>query len=397
MLRFAVRMLVGDAVKSGGVVLGVLFCAFLITHMLSMVSGMLVRTYALISDIPQAQVWVMDPATEYVDEPAGLPSTALERVRSVEGVEWAEPLYAGSLQTRMPSGRFRAVLVIGVDDATMTGAPAKMISGDVRDLRRSDAVIVDKSTAETLLRMPLQIPERHPGVNMPDFTGPDRALEIGDELLLNDHRTVVVGVADLGPRFLGRPLLYTTYSRALELSPPQRNLLSFVLVKPAEGESADTVARRIQETTGLRARTSREFSMDTLWYYINVSGVVSRIIFMTGLAVFVGVSVSALLLFIFTAENARFYVTFMALGTPTRTIVAMIIVQAVLCGAMGYGLGIGLSATMGWVIRTPAMPYMLLWQTMAFTGVVVMVVSTVSAVLSVLKVSKLDASTVFKA
>ncbi len=397
MLRFAVRMLVGDAIKSGGVVLGVLFCAFLITHMLSMVSGMLVRTYALVSDIPQAQVWVMDPATEYVDEPAGLPSTALERVRSVEGVEWAMPLYAGSLQTRMPSGRFRAVLVIGVDDATMTGAPAKMISGDVRDLRRADAVIVDKSTAETLLRMPLQIPERHPGVNMPDFTGPDRALEIGDELLLNDHRTVVVGVADLGPRFLGRPLLYTMYSRALELSPPQRNLLSFVLVKPAESRTAAEVAQRIQETTGLRARTSREFSMDTLWYYINVSGVVSRIIFMTGLAVFVGVSVSALLLFIFTAENARFYVTFMALGTPTRTIVAMIVVQAVLCGAMGYGLGIGLSATLGWVIRTPAMPYMLLWQTMAFTGVVVLVVSTVSAVLSVLKVSKLDASTVFKA
>jgi len=397
MLRFAVRMLVGDAIKSGGVVLGVLFCAFLITHLLSMVSGMLVRTYALVSDIPQADVWVMDPATEYVDEPAGMPPTALDRVRSIGGVEWAMPLYAGSLQTRLPSGRFRSVLVIGVDDATLIGAPQNMIVGDVRDMRRADAVIVDKSTAETLLRLPLAVPERHPGVNMPDFTVPDRALKVGDELLLNDHRTVVVGIADLGPRFLGRPLLYTTYSRALELSPPQRNLLAFVLVKVAAGERAGAVARHIQETTGLRARTAADFSQDTLRYYVVVSGVVSRIIFMTGLAVFVGVSVSALLLFLFTAENAKYYVTFMALGTPVRTLVAMIVVQALLCGATGYGLGVGLSALMGWLVRTPAMPYLLLWQTMVFTGVVVLVVSTISAVLSVLKVARLDVGTVFKA
>lgn len=396
MLRVAVRMLVGDAIKSGGVVLGVLFCTFLITHMLSMVSGMLVRTYALISDIPQAQVWVMDPATEYVDEPAGLSATALDRVRSVPGVAWAMPLYTGTLRTRLPSGRFRAVLVIGVDDATLTGAPATMISGDVRDLRQADAVIVDKTTAESLLRMPLQIPARHPGVNMPDFSGPDRPLEIGDELQLNDHRTVVVGVADLGPRFLGRPLLYTTYSRALSLSPPERNLLSFVLVKPGPTQSAATVAQRIQETTGLRARTSEEFSSDTLWYYINVSGVVSRIIFMTALAVFVGVSVSALLLFLFTLENSRYYVTFMALGAPTRTLVAMIVIQAALCGALGYCLGAGMSALMGYLVRTPAMPYLLLWQTLAFTAVVVLVVTIVSAVLSVLKVSRLDAAAVFK-
>ncbi len=397
MLRFAIRMLVGDAVKSGGVVLGILFCAFLITHLLSMVSGMLVRTYALVSDIPQADVWVMDPATEYVDEPAGLPPTALERARSVPGVEWAVPLFSGSLRTRLPSGRFRSVLVIGVDDATLIGAPQAMISGDVRDLRRADAVIVDRSTAETLLRMPLEVPERRPGVNMPDFTAPDRALEIGDELLLNDHRTVVVGVADLGPRFLGRPLLYTTYSRALDLSPPQRNLLAFVLVKAAAGEDRGAVARRIERETGLRARTAAEFSRDTLRYYTEVSGVVSRIIFMTGLAVFVGVSVSALLLFIFTAENARYYVTFMALGTPVRTLVAMIVVQSLACGLAGYGLGVGLSALMGWLVRTPAMPYLLLWQTMLFTGAVVLLVSTVSAVLSVLKVARLDVSAVFKA
>ena len=60
MLRIAVRMLLGDPTKWMGVVFGVLVCTFLITHMLSMFHGMMERSYALVTDIPQADVWVMD-------------------------------------------------------------------------------------------------------------------------------------------------------------------------------------------------------------------------------------------------------------------------------------------------------------------------------------------------
>src|SRR6185295_15545635 len=344
MIRIALRMLIGDATKSLGVVLGVFFCTFLITHMLSMVAGMLQRTYALVSDIPAAEIWVMDPATEYVDEPAGLPPTALERVRGVEGVAWAMPLFANSLRARLPSGRFRSVLMIGVDDATLIGLPSKLEGGRPEDLRRADAVIVDLQAAETLLRMPIELPERHPGINTLDLSGPSRPLAVGDELMLNDHRGVVVGIADLGPRFLARSMIYTTYTRALEMSPPERNLLSFVLVSAAPGTSVAEVAANIERETGLRARTASQFSADTFWYYVEVSGIVSRIFFMTGLAVVVGVSISALLLYLFTMENARYYVTLLALGARVRTVVAMVAVQAAICGALGYGLGTGISS-----------------------------------------------------
>jgi hypothetical protein len=70
-------MLIMDRTKWLGVVLGVLLATFLITHLLSMFTGMMARTYATVSDIPYADIWVMDPAVEYVDEPAGLPDTAL--------------------------------------------------------------------------------------------------------------------------------------------------------------------------------------------------------------------------------------------------------------------------------------------------------------------------------
>ncbi|MCC6677950.1 MAG: FtsX-like permease family protein [Phycisphaerales bacterium] len=397
MIRIALRMLLGDTTKFVGVVLGVFFCTFLITHLLSMFTGLMSRTYALVTDIPQADIWVMDPAVEYVDEPAGLPSTSLDRVRSVEGVKWAVPLFSGSLRCRLPSGRFRSVLVIGVDDATLLGAPEHMVEGRVESLRSEDAAIVDLGGARDLLRLPVEAPVRGPGWNMPVLDGPARALEVGDEILVNDRRVVIAGIADLGPRFLSKAILYVPYSRALRMSPPERNLLSFVLVKAAEGEDGRGLAGRIQESTGLRARTAQDFSDDTYEYYFRTTGVVGRIVFMISLGVVVGIAVSALLLFMFTAESAPYYATLKALGASNQRVVAMVLAQAAVCGATGYGLGVGFSCLLGRVIiKSDTMPYLLAGKTLVFTACAVMVVTMFAAVMSAVKVMRLEPAQVFK-
>lgn len=395
MILIAIRMLVGDLMKWMGVVLGVFFCTFLITHLLSMFSAMLQRTYATISDIPQADVWVMDPSTEYVDETSGMPPTALDRVRGVSGVAWASPLIQNSVRARLPNGLFRPVTIIGVDDATLIGAPAHIIGGTVYDLRTSDAVFIDADSANNLLRLPDEPRGRHPGWNMPDFSGETRPLTPGDELLLNDRRVRVIGIAKLGPRFLARSIAYTTYSNALSIIPRQRNVLSYVLVKAADGVAPADLAKRIEASTGLRARTREGFSLATKDYFVKVSGVVSRIGFMVGIGVAVGAAVSGLLLFLFTNENARFYATFKALGATGRVIVEMVIAQALVSGVVGYCLGIGISATMGLLVKSPAMPYQLTWNTLIFTAVTVLCVTVFSAALSAMKVVKLEAGRVF--
>jgi putative ABC transport system permease protein len=396
MIRIALRMLVGDTTKWLGVVLGVFLCTFMITHMTAMFNGMMVRSYALVSDVPQAHVWVMDPAVEYIDEPAPLPSTALERVRSVAGVASAAPLFTGSVRARLPSGIFRSVLLVGVDDATLLGAPADMRRGGVLDLRQDAGAIVDTASAETLLRVPVRRAERLPGWHLPDFTGETRPLEVGDELLLNDSRVVVVGLADLGIRFLTKPVVYTTYSRATTIAPRQRNLLSFVLARAAEGEDHAALARRIEERTGLRARTSREFQLDTYVYYVRTMGVVERIVFLIAIGAVVGVCVSALLLYLFTAENARYYAVLLALGTSRAALVRMVVVQAVASGATGYGAGIGASALMGTLVTSDAMPYRLMAWNMGLTACMVVVVSAVAAALSAARLLRLEPGMVFK-
>lgn len=397
MIRLAIRMLVGDTTKWLGVVMGVLFCTFLTTHMLAMFAGMMERSFALITDIPQADIWVMDPTVEYADEPAGLPATALDRTRSVPGVKWAVPLYTGTLRARLPSGQFRGVLVIGIDDATLIGAPERIIRGDVRSLRNAESVIADTEGARLLLRMPLRLPEHRPGWNMPDLKVPTRPLVVGDELLVNDHRLVVVGLAELGARFLSKPILYMTYSRARQIAPPERNLLSYVLVKAADGEDHHALAERIQRSTGLRARPRVAFEEDTFWYYVRTTGVVGRIAFMVSLAVVVGALVSGLLLYLFTADNLRYYATLKALGAADATVVKMVLAQAAVCGVVGFGMGVGLSVLLSRLMSTRAMPYLLMWPALGFTAAVVVVVSALSALLSARSVIRLEPGMVFRA
>ena len=67
------------------------------------------------------------------------------RVRSVPGVAWAVPLLRGAGAVRIADGSSQPVGLVGVDDATLLGAPQKLLLGRFEDLRRPDAVFLNRS------------------------------------------------------------------------------------------------------------------------------------------------------------------------------------------------------------------------------------------------------------
>jgi putative ABC transport system permease protein len=106
------------APQYAGLLFGITFTSFLVTFAASYFGGMMTRSFALIAENPKADVWVMDAAMVAVDRPINLPTSALNRVRSVEGVQSAVPLAVAQADARFPNGRFQSLQVIGVDDAT---------------------------------------------------------------------------------------------------------------------------------------------------------------------------------------------------------------------------------------------------------------------------------------
>src|SRR5262249_61362372 len=102
-----------------------------------------------IGDVQGADFWVLAPMVQHVDDLKPLSENDLYRVRGVPEVEWAVRLYKGLARARMDDGNFQQVILLGLDDATMVGAPTEFVHGSLADLRQPDAVIMDEAGWES--------------------------------------------------------------------------------------------------------------------------------------------------------------------------------------------------------------------------------------------------------
>lgn len=385
MNHIALKMLMGDKGKFLGIVMGLTFASLIMTQQPAIFLGLMARSYSFISDVGLPDIWVMDAKVQFIDDIKPLQETELYRVRGISGVQWAMPLYKGLLKARLSDGAFQTCNVIGLDDTTLIGGPAVMLQGKLEDLRRSDAVIVDIDGAQDKLSKPPALPG---GKNSP--------LKIGDDLELNDRRAIVVGIAKVTRTFQSQPVVYTTYSRAKSYAPKERKLLSFVLVKAKPGQDPVELTRRIRDTTGLAAYTQDGFKALTYEYFMNNTGIPINFGITITLGFIVGTAIAGQTFYNFTLENLRQFGVLKAMGASNLTLLRMILLQAVLVGSIGYGLGVGLAALFGYSMRYTILAFKLPWQLLIFSGTGVALICVIAALISILKVIRLEPAIVFK-
>jgi putative ABC transport system permease protein len=394
MLHIAMKMLIGDRAKYVGLLIGISFTAFLVTFAASYFAGFMTRGFSLVAENPAADIWVMDPAVSSTEQTINMPDFALDRVRNVDGVRFATPLALGTVAARFPNGRFQSFEVIGVDDATLAGAPLLRDGSSPTVLHAPDAVIVDAGGTSGKLGTPESKRDQWPssGVRLEVAT---RELAANDELLVDGKRIKVAGLSKTLPRFPPRPLMFTTYSQASRILPKEQHLLTFVLVTARAGVSAPSLATRIEQQTGLRARTSADFKEDTVrWYLVN-SEDVGDMSAMIILAMTVGFGTTGIMLYMFTYENLKQYAVLKAMGASHRTLRLMILVQAIVCALIGTGLGLGLCGVVGELVVRIGFPFRLMWFAPLVGAVGVLIVSLTAALISIRPVLKLEPGVVF--
>lgn len=388
----AIRMLVGDKAKYLGIIVGLTFASLLITQQAGIFLGLMTRTFGFITDTAQPDIWVMDPKVQFVDDIKPLQDTMLFRVRGVEGVQWAMPLYKGLLKARLDNGNFQTCNVIGLDDATLIGGPPTMVEGSLADLRMAEAVIVDSVGAADKLAKPA--PTGPDGLPIPGAK--KTPLKIGDTLELNDHRAVVAGICNVSRTFQSQPVIYTTYSRATTFAPRERKLLSFVLVKAAAGQDAQELCRRIGANTGLLALTGPQFKKMTYEYFMKYTGIPINFGIAVGLGFLVGTIVAGQTFYNFTLDNLRHFGALKAMGASNLRLLRMILLQAVMVGLIGYGLGVGLASTFAALSGKTELAFFLPWQLLLVTGCAVTIICVFASLLSMQKVMRLEPAIVFK-
>jgi len=384
MFYFAIKMLTGDRAKYIGIIIGLTFASLLITQQSAIFAGVMTRTFSFLTDVGLPDIWVVDPQVQYIEDIKPLRDTQVLRVRGVEGVEWAVPIYKGSLRARLDTGTFQSCVVVGLDDETLIGGPPQMIEGKLADLRRADAVIVDTVGASGKLAKTLPGGERVP-------------LKIGDTIEINDHRCVVVGICRITQTFQANPVIYTTYSRATTFAPQERKLLSFVVAKAKPGVSTKDLCARIHRVTGLEAYTPAEFKKLTFYYFLKYTGMPINFLTAVALGFIVGVTIAGQTFYNFTLDNLRYFGTLKAMGTTNTTLLRMILLQALMVGVIGYGLGVGAASLWGSLLsgRTQ-IAFRLQWQLLLVSAAAVLFICLASAALSIRKVIKLEPGVVFR-
>jgi putative ABC transport system permease protein len=393
----ALKMLIGDRAKYLGIIMGLTFASLLITQQAAIFCGLMARTYGFVSDTHQPDIWVMDNKVQFIDDIKPLQDTQLLRVRGIEGVEWAVPLYKGLIKARLDNGNFQTCNVIGLDDATLMGGPPKMVPdstgkvGTLADLRLSESVIVDKVGAYDKLARKFY---RADGKEDPAQKTP---LKIGDILELNDHRAVVVGLCETTRTFQSQPVVYTTYNRATTFAPQERKLLSFIIAKAKPGQDVETLCRRIEErTTGLMARTSPQFEWMTVYYFMKYTGIPINFGIAVALGFVVGTAIAGQTFYNFTLDNLRHFGALKAMGTPNSTLFRMVLLQASLTGVLGYGIGVGAAALFGWSAGKSELAFKLPPLLLVGTGVAVTLICVFASMLSLWKLVRLEPAIVFK-
>jgi putative ABC transport system permease protein len=320
MIWIAIRMLTGDRQKFFGLVFGIAFSTLLITQQLTIFVNLLERGASGVYNVDAADVWVMDKVSRTTDVNFPMPSTALDRVRSVPGVAWAVPHLRAGASVRTKDGDLEGVSVIGVDDTTLIGLPKAMIAGSRAVLERPDTVVIDDVGATRM------------------FAAGDSPL--GERLELNDQRAVVRGIADAMPSFTSQVTLYTTYRQALNYVPGTRNRMSFVLVRSADGVTPEALTDRIQKQTGLRARTRDDFARDGVNFIIENTGIPLNFGITVVLGFVVGVAIVGLTFSLFIRDNIKQFGALKAIGVHNGKLARMVAAQAGLVGMIGYGLGV---------------------------------------------------------
>ncbi len=365
----ALRMLTGDRAKY----LGLIFA-----NQTSIFASILKRTGSQILDVTDADVWVMDAKTEYFEQTKALKDTDLTRVRGVNGVEWAVKLFKGYPVARTRAGKFAACILLGLDDATLTGAPRKMLLGSWQRLNEPDSIVIDKAGYILLF--------------------PDEPLELDRELEMNDHKVRIVGISDASAPFLSSPVIHTRYSEAVNFIGRERTQLSYVLVRPQPGLNAEEVCRRIEAQTGLRARTTDQFRWDCILYYLKNTGIPVNFGITITIALIVGTVVAGQTFYLFTLENLKQFGALKAIGVTNWRLTGMVLLQAFTAGVMGFGLGTGMAAAFFEMTlqKIATRGIILMWQSVAITGGCILFVVIIASLLSIRRVVVLETAAVFR-
>ncbi|TAH64757.1 MAG: ABC transporter permease [Rhodopseudomonas palustris] len=306
-----------------GLLLGVVLA------MIGIYRGLVVEALS-VARAPAVDVWVVEANTRGpFAEASRIPGDLREAVARIAGVAAAGSVTYQTVEAEHLRGKLR-LYVIGYE-LTRPGGPSEVVSG--RGIGQSHyEMVADRSTG----------------------------LDLGDRVRLGRNMFTVVGLTRQQVNTGGDPVIYVTLLDAqklqFDLAPPaarvqlargtaaaNRDTVNAVIARLDPNASADAVAQTVRRWKHLSAITQQQ--QELILTQSLVDRARRQIGLFTSLLLVVSAVIIALIIYTMTMEKLKQIATLKLIGAPDRTIVAMIVQQALALGFIGFTIGATLIAT----------------------------------------------------
>jgi len=370
----ATKSLLHDKLRFAITVCGVAFAVTLVLVQVGLFLGLLDNASVTIEHTA-ADLWVTSKNTPNVDFAHTFPEGAVQRVRSVPGVERADNLIVWYMTLTLPSGAQEASLVYALDDFRQWNIPWDVAEGDLSDLGRGQYVFMDDSATRRF--------------------GP---FHVGEYREYLGQRMKIVGRSRGALSFSTTPISFMDLSRAQKLSPQQLQAhTTYILVRLAPGADPAAVKAEIRRRLPYNdVYTKKEWARRSRDYWVKSTGIGLNMFLTVFLGTLVGVVVVAQTLYTSTMEHIKEFGTVKAIGGGNLDIYRILGKQASIAAIAGFVLG----ALMAFALR-PAIAKINLkliippeFTAIVFVGAVVMCLA--AAMISFRKVASIDPALVFR-
>lgn len=300
-----------------GLLLGVVLA------MIGIYRGLVVEALT-IARAPAIDLWVVEANTRGpFAEASQIPGDTREAIARIAGVAAAGSITYQTVEAFHRGGKLR-LYVIGYEP-TRPGGPPDLVQG--RHIGRSHYELVADRTS---------------------------GLEIDDRIQIGRSTFNVVGLTDRQVNTGGDPAIYVTLLDAqklqFDLAPPAariqiargseatgRDTVNAVVARLQPNASPDAVAETVRRWKHLAAITQEE--QENILSRSLVDRARRQIGLFTSLLLTVSAVIIALIIYTMTMEKLRQIATLKLIGAPDRTIVGMIVQQALALGAIGFTIG----------------------------------------------------------
>lgn len=375
MWLLAIKALVADRAKLLTSLIGVAFSVILVNLQGGLLLG-LIQKASLLVDFGQAEIWVGHRYMSNVDMGTFIPERWLQRIKSVEGVQRAEPYIVMYSQMTMADGHFENVAVVGSDPASLLGNAWVMAEGDPHDVCRPDGILVDVCDLDRLGNC-----------------------RIGDIRELNNKRARVVGLTRGIVGFTTTPYVFTTLDRARSrycCGVPHEHC-SYFLVKVRPGADVSAVCARIKERVPeVDVLDKRSYGLMCMQYWLTRTGIGLSFGIAALLGLLVGLAIVAQTLYASVIEHIKEFGTLKAMGADDGCIARFIVAQAI--GNAVFGSLIGLAGTLlaAWLLDGPRTRVVLTWAVAVVSVTLISMVCLAAAWFPYWRIHKIDPASVLR-